>query len=1143
MIKPEIPGFEFIELLGEGGMAVVWKARQLSLDRIVAIKLLSSRYSYDEADIKRFQLEAQAAARLKHSGIVQVYDANVYKGIYYFVMEYIGGYTAGDWLRRKGVLKEKDALLLAECVADALGYAWDRERLVHCDIKPDNIMIDSDGTVKVADLGLARTLKAMVLEENAEEVLGTPGYMSPEQARGMKDLDFRSDIYSLGATLFHLLTGQLLFQNYDEEDIMELQITSQEEDPCDLNNNLSIPAGWLIEAMLAKDREARHTSWAEVKYDIQRVKNGKMPVHILPQGAVSTIKRSARRTESSKIIVDVGAPRSSTVKAEKKKRSVVPFLVTLCLIFVFFLISGFLLFKAKQTASVKRVVEKEIEESKVTKVEETSTRFSVKDRGEELLQFAVEYEKAHPDDFNQILKLYEDVIYRAHGTRYAMEADIARRRVLERKNEAVKSIMAELDKEAQSLIEECKFEEAIKVYRDYKGKLSEETLSYRKNAIRDIKEQEAQYLKEQERVKKEKESEYLSNIEKIALYVIDNNIIEALNIVKRLKEDIKFANYSDELNKWWDILTGVSKIDLKILRSFEEQIGSVVTVELLNGSIKVTIDYIKDGLVYASSSLSSGKVTITFGVNDLSIREKLFRLGEKDTADISLYKAIVLYKMGMYHQAERYISFLEDPVKSFLLNQIKKIESSKIEQEAENALIRMLNAVGIMVTSFDKENILINVEKLILTPALGTSLRTLIEQYRIKYSNTEFINQAEVILKALEKKIMNYESTFLPSKQPIVPHGFKEIAGNVDAVIEWLINNNSSVSRDQIRTISRNNVIKSIRIHTSTLEKIDAVGALTNLESLICVCYRKSSPLSDISCLKGLQLVELELVNCNVSDISALRGMPLKRLRLENLPVRDISILRDIPTIEWLDISGTRVVDFSVLNKLPLKVLILNNTQFRESYLLRNLPLERLEIESTRVSDFAPLMNLIGLNSLSLANTQIKNIEVLKYLPLKELSLRRTNVTDISPLTGKLLERLDISNTQISNLQVLRGMPLKSLDISWTDVKDLDFVTGMMLEYLNIAGTKVNSLAPLRGMKLTVLNIEKTAVTDLSPLSGMPLQEFNCKGVSIKDLSPLKNAPIIRLWIDNPQQYISFIRSLPRLRWLNGQELIGMVDF
>jgi serine/threonine protein kinase len=296
ILAPTIEGFEIIGKLGQGGMATVWMARQVSLDRSVAIKVLLPRFAVDDEEVARFHSEAQAAARLKHPGIVQVYDASVANGCYYFIMEYIAGYTVGDWLRRKGVLPERDALLVAEHVSDALAYAWDHAKIIHCDIKPDNVMIDDDGTVKVMDLGLARTLNAMSSYNDEEDyVLGTPSYMSPEQARGDAHLDFRSDIYALGAMLYHMVTGKRLFSETDAETTLEMQITGTAEDPMDLNTSLSRPICALIERMLAKNPDLRGESWQTVHADMRRVYSGLMPHQTLQADDMSTVRRSEHR--------------------------------------------------------------------------------------------------------------------------------------------------------------------------------------------------------------------------------------------------------------------------------------------------------------------------------------------------------------------------------------------------------------------------------------------------------------------------------------------------------------------------------------------------------------------------------------------------------------------------------------------------------------------------------------------------------------------------------------------------------------------------------------------------------------------------------------------------------------------------------
>ncbi|MBU1857527.1 MAG: serine/threonine protein kinase, partial [Verrucomicrobia bacterium] len=187
---PVIEGFRVLENLGRGATSSVWKAEQVSLNRLVVIKVLSERLTQEPEDVTLFKAEARMAANFKHAGIVQVYDFGQSKigRRYYFVMEYISGYSVGDWIRRKGKITEHEALVVAQAVADALKYAWDLSRIVHCDIKPDNIMVDGDGSIKVADLGLAHTVKTMANQPGADAkeviITGTPNYMAPEQVRG-----------------------------------------------------------------------------------------------------------------------------------------------------------------------------------------------------------------------------------------------------------------------------------------------------------------------------------------------------------------------------------------------------------------------------------------------------------------------------------------------------------------------------------------------------------------------------------------------------------------------------------------------------------------------------------------------------------------------------------------------------------------------------------------------------------------------------------------------------------------------------------------------------------------------------------------------------------------------------------------------
>lgn len=295
-----LPNFEVKGLLGRGGMASVWRAQQLSLDRPVAIKILASAFATDPEDVQRFRKEAQHAAQLKHPGIVQIYDANFSDGVYYFVMELVDGYTMGELIRRKGYVAVEDVLIVAESVAVALDYAWTQFKMVHCDIKPDNIMADADGTVKVTDLGLSRSVTLArgekTEQDDGDEVLGTPAYMSPEQVTGAEPLDCRSDIYSLGASLYHMLAGRMLFEGMSDDEVVVCHIEkTQAPDVREFARYVSPPFAMLLEKMLAKDPQYRYRDWKQVLSDLARVREGQ-PIRaflIPPYG--SSMLRNVKR--------------------------------------------------------------------------------------------------------------------------------------------------------------------------------------------------------------------------------------------------------------------------------------------------------------------------------------------------------------------------------------------------------------------------------------------------------------------------------------------------------------------------------------------------------------------------------------------------------------------------------------------------------------------------------------------------------------------------------------------------------------------------------------------------------------------------------------------------------------------------------
>ncbi len=273
----QVPNLMLIKEVGFGGMSTVWKAWDTFKQRNVAVKVLNRDLSGSEEDIRAFREEAMRLKSIRHPGIVEAYDFNCSNGNWFYVMEFVDGYTFADLLKRKQHVRESDCLLICESVAAALDYAWNDHGLVHCDIKPENIMINTDGVIKLTDLGISHQFEfAKGAIETPDHVLGTPAYISPEQVYGDVELDCRADIYSLAATLYHLSTGRMLFPGMNNESTMRAHCneTLQAPDPRHYRSELSIGFAQLLEAMLVKNREFRIASWGDVFAMCQSAENG-----------------------------------------------------------------------------------------------------------------------------------------------------------------------------------------------------------------------------------------------------------------------------------------------------------------------------------------------------------------------------------------------------------------------------------------------------------------------------------------------------------------------------------------------------------------------------------------------------------------------------------------------------------------------------------------------------------------------------------------------------------------------------------------------------------------------------------------------------------------------------------------------------
>jgi hypothetical protein len=263
--------FEIVGKLGQGGMGAVYRARQRTLDRLVALKILPSQFEEDADYVGRFQREAKVAASLNHPNLVRVYACGVNEGCHYIAMELVEGENLHQRIRR-GALPAPEALRICLDVARGLQCGWQSAQLIHRDIKPSNIYLSSSGEVKLGDLGLAKSLLGNTTGlTQTGSLMGTPHYISPEQARGDKTIDFRADIYSLGCTLFEMLTGRTPYEASDTFAIVNMHLNAPPPALMKALPGCPIPLARVVGKMLKKSARERQQSYEDLIAELERV--------------------------------------------------------------------------------------------------------------------------------------------------------------------------------------------------------------------------------------------------------------------------------------------------------------------------------------------------------------------------------------------------------------------------------------------------------------------------------------------------------------------------------------------------------------------------------------------------------------------------------------------------------------------------------------------------------------------------------------------------------------------------------------------------------------------------------------------------------------------------------------------------------
>ncbi len=286
--------YEVLDRIGSGAMGTVFKARHKSLGRVVALKVLRPSLARDERFVNRLSREARIVAAFNHPNIVTGYDLGQEGGYHFFVMELVDGKSLRELLSEWGSFPESQVLDTAFKITSALDHAY-QKGIIHRDIKPGNILVDADNKVKLTDMGLAKGPADLTITREGATV-GTPQYISPEQARDPQNVDVRSDLYSLGATLFHMCTGRPPFPAETIANVILKVVNDPAPSARDVNPEVGEALSMVIRKLMAKDPDLRYQTPADLLKDLERVRRDEQPdVNLRQLEALDVVGRKPRR--------------------------------------------------------------------------------------------------------------------------------------------------------------------------------------------------------------------------------------------------------------------------------------------------------------------------------------------------------------------------------------------------------------------------------------------------------------------------------------------------------------------------------------------------------------------------------------------------------------------------------------------------------------------------------------------------------------------------------------------------------------------------------------------------------------------------------------------------------------------------------
>jgi len=547
-----IGGFELLEKIGQGGMGAVFKARQVSLDRIVALKILPPSIAKDQTFTQRFLREARACAKLSHPNIVLGIDVgqDAATQLWYFAMEFVDGRSTRQVLVERKVIPEQEALRIVRDIAKALECARENG-FVHRDVKPDNILLTSSGEAKLADLGLARQAREDASLTQSGQAIGTPFYMAPEQIRGEGDnLDIRADLYGLGATLFHLVTGRPPFEGATAAAIMAKHLTEPPPLAHRANPAVSEATSRLIQRLMQKEKERRFQTPVEVVQHIEKIMSGTLTAG---QRARTTGPRDGVRATGAR---QPTGEREAAASGARGRRSLAGLYIGLAVVVMalvavaVFLGIGKEPTKAEKGPAPRAPSSPIVEQPKAGETTKGPAEDELRAKLTALLSAAQELEKAQPDEYREAQRKYEDLIAQAKGSplegEFVPKAQAACAQLQQRWQKAADAAWQEVEQKAATLVAANDYDGALKLYAEMPPGLADllnAKAAERKEALRKEGEEKLKpSLEAAEEASKNAEPQKgldaLAKVEGIKLAPLSDQVAE---LKKRLQEELADA--------------------------------------------------------------------------------------------------------------------------------------------------------------------------------------------------------------------------------------------------------------------------------------------------------------------------------------------------------------------------------------------------------------------------------------------------------------------------------------------------------------------------------------------------------------------------------------------------------------------------